>query len=194
MKERKLLVVLEGTPGGGKTTLMEHFRSLPQFEGINQILPDNDPTDETITLAKILQSDHLKTQAYLKSSKDIVILDRYYQSTLSYHWAADKTFNEDRFQDVKTWADDSLKNNTLLVPDYTFYIDVPFDLSLKRKGRAATADFIDPWTNREFLCSMREYYLNLFQSTTENVIFIDGQKNLDDIEAEIRNTILQDKE
>lgn len=194
MKERKLLVVLEGTPGGGKTTLMEHFRDLPQFEGINQILPDNDPTDETVTLEKILQSDHLKTQAYLKSSKDIVILDRYYQSTLSYHWAADRTFNESRFQAVKMWANDSLKGGTLIVPDYTFYIDVPFDLSLKRKKRTATTDFSDPWTNKEFLHSMREYYLNLFQSTTENVIFIDGQKSFDDIEAEIRNTIIQDKE
>lgn len=194
MKRRKLLVVLEGAPGGGKTTLMEHFRNSSQFEGINQILPDNDPTDETITLAKILHSDHLKTEAYLKSRKDIVILDRYYQSTLSYHWAADKTFNEDRFQDVKTWVDDSLKNSTLIVPDYTFYVDVPFDLSLKRKERTATTDFSDPWTNREFLHSMRDYYLNLFQSATENVIFIDGQKNLDDIEAEIINIILQDKE
>lgn len=190
----KLLIALEGIPGAGKTTLMRHFHGLSQFEGVDQILPDNNLSDEGLTLAKILQSDQLKTQAYLRSSESIVMLDRYYQSTLSYHWAADKTFGENCYQQVEVWVDESIRSHKLIVPDYTFYIDIPSDLSLKRKKRITTIDTSDPWTNREFLCYMRNYYLDLFQSAIENVIFIDGKESLDNVGAEIMNIILQDRE
>lgn len=41
---------------------------------------------------------------------------------------------------------------------------------------------------------MRNYYLDLFQSAIENVIFIDGKESLDNVGAEIMNIILQDRE
>lgn len=186
---KKILVALEGNPGGGKTSLMERLRNKEFIDGVAQILPDNDPTDATVTLEKILKSDHLKTQAFRESNKRAIVLDRYYQSTLSYHWAADRVYNENRFASLRQWALKSLNEGTLIIPDLTFYIDVPFDLSLKRKERVSYDK--NPWTDRIFLEEMRKYYMNLFDSLNENIILIDGQKDIDMIELEIMNTILQ---
>ena len=189
MDKKRIVIALEGIPGAGKTTIMERLRNdYGAIDGIDQILPRDLP-DETITLPKILESDQLKTLSINKSLAPIIVLDRYYQSTLAYHWAYDRVFGEREFSMVQDWKEKALETKTLTVPDYTFFIDVDPVLSTQRKNRELVNYGTKAWIRNDFLISMRQYYVNLTNDTTENCILIDGRATIEDMIATILNVI-----
>lgn len=189
MPKRTTLIALEGIPGSGKTTIMNRLRSeLNNFSGVDQILPLDLP-DEDITLNAILKSDQLKTKSFLNSSVTFTVLDRYYQSTLAYHWSSDKVYGEDIYPTIQAWKQRCIERGTLITPDYTFFIDVDPELSVRRKERQLVTNGDKPWIRKDFLEHMRDYYLNLSSSSSEQCILIDGQVTIEEIIRKILTTI-----
>ena len=190
MNSSKIIVALEGIPGAGKTTIMEKLRhSYRTFDGIDQILPKNLP-NESITLSKILESDLLKTSSIKESPALVVILDRYYQSTLAYHWAYDKVYSDKKYNTVQSWKQKKLEAGALIVPDYTFFIDISPAMSGQRKNRKIINHGSNEWVRDDFLYQMRRYYMNLItHDKNENCILIDGRGTIEEVIRTILNTI-----
>ena len=189
MSKKPLIIALEVIPGAGKTTIMQSLRSkYDEIHGVDQILPHDLP-DEDITLATVLKSDQLKTKAIMQSSTKIVVLDRYYQSTAAYHWAYDKIYSEQTFPAIETWKNKCLQNGDLIVPDYTFFIDIKPRLSTNRKNRILVTYGSNTWARKDFLASMREYYLDLVHNPAENCTLVDGCATIEQIVAVILSTI-----
>lgn len=185
----KLLVALEGIAGVGKTTLIERLKKDNRFECIPQLLPNNDIEDSSLTIEKVFRSDELKTQAYLSSSREVVVMDRYYQSTFAYHWATDQIYKEHKLPLVREWYEGAYKRGTLLTPDLTIFIDIQPSTSFSRKGRKSDNDGKNPWLREDFLGLMRQYYTELMNSGKENMLCINGEAEYRKVEDDILKAV-----
>lgn len=186
---QKLIIALEGIAGVGKTTLIEELKSDSRFECIPQLLPNNYIQDSDLTIEKVFRSDELKTQAYLASSKEVVVMDRYYQSTFAYHWATDQIYGERKLPLVGEWYKDALKRGGLLTPHLTVFIDILPSTSFGRKGRESDNDGKNPWLREDFLKLMRQYYIELTDSSKENVLRIDGEAGYHEVKSNILKAV-----
>jgi thymidylate kinase len=90
---KPLVIALEGIPGSGKTTLKNtiNLNDL-RVERVEQILPDDPQSDDGLGLKEVMISDFLKTNRVINNKADVVILDRYYLSTLAYQASFDKIY------------------------------------------------------------------------------------------------------
>lgn len=156
MSNNAFVVVLEGNPGAGKTTLKNGLMfDDTTVERVDQIIPGNPGSDEELVLADIIASDLLKSSKIQKAKNKIIIMDRYIHSTLAYQYAYDRLNGTSDYDKLHT-VYRSLRNTGCLVEsDLTVYIDVPPELSVSRKGRS---DNESNWTNKDFLNYMRSYY------------------------------------
>lgn len=145
------LLVLEGLPGAGKTTLKNLFGNEPDYEVVDQILPNDPQDDKDLTVDYILNSDELKTSIFGKSQKSNVILDRYYVSTLAYNWSYDQIFKTNTYEKVLKWYKACLKERKLIKPFCTFFIKVPIEYAFMRKNRQPDKKATNPWIRRDFL-------------------------------------------
>lgn len=185
----KRFVILEGLPGGGKTTLLKRLESVDIYT-INQILP-HPKDDDQLTLKYIQTSDSLKTEAFFRAKSRYIIADRYYVSTLAYHWSYDKVFHTKTYNSVYKWYQESLKKGSLVKPFITFLIVVPSELSLVRKSRVNDILSQNPWVRNDFLNYVANYYSYFYKSIEPEtrVISIDGTLSLVKIKNIIKNEI-----
>ncbi|HRQ86507.1 MAG TPA: hypothetical protein PLY16_00170 [Candidatus Saccharibacteria bacterium] len=96
---------------------------------------------------------------------------------------------EQDFGTIQTWKKKGLEAGTLIVPDYTFFIDVEPVLSTQRKNRELVTYGPKEWIRKDFLTYMRQYYVNLTNNADENCIIIDGRATIEDITATVLTTI-----
>lgn len=177
-------MALEGIPGSGKTTLREtvHIAGF-SIDRVEQILPGDPDTDDDLSLEQITESDKLKTARATAGTHDIVLLDRYYLSTLAYQISYDEINNVDTYRGLAAKYEEYLKYGELINPDITFYIDTPLEASYRRKNRLSGDKM---WVNDRFLELNREYY-----SIQRGLYTIDGNRSLEDIKCEIENAIIE---
>lgn len=176
------VLAIEGLPGSGKTTLKSElsFGDLV-VDRVEQILPDDPDRDEHLTLQDIYHSDTLKTLRATNNESDIVILDRYYLSTLSYQYAHDKTFGTKNYPDSVAWYTKALADGSIIEPDITIYIDTPLAQSYLRKGRTPNSDI---WTNESFLRATEEFY-----KSQRGIILVDGSLEYNKVKQAITNIV-----
>lgn len=179
---RPYVVALEGIPGSGKTTL----RSIIEVDDLSidrveQILPGDPEDDYDLGLDKIIQSDLLKTKRTASGEHRIVVLDRYYLSTLAYQFSYDSMNKTNTYGNLKKLYDDYLENGELVTPDVTFYIDTPVEESYARKNRVPGGSI---WEDKIFLGLNQVYYRN-----QEGFYIIDGSKGLGEIQHIIEDVI-----
>lgn len=188
----KRLYVLEGLPGAGKTSMVEMLsRHDSSICAIPQILPEEPAFDQAMSQEFFMQSDQLKTRRFLTSKNNVCLSDRYYASTLAFHWAYDKIHGTNSYAKVFKWYRSASKQGKLVSPYAVFYIDVPIDMSLARKGRTASKSTDDLWLNTDFLQYFGSYY-DYFYVQIEpetRLIKIFGLKALEDIQDEIKQRI-----
>ncbi|HEX7483688.1 MAG TPA: hypothetical protein VF281_00900 [Candidatus Saccharimonadales bacterium] len=179
------VVALEGIPGSGKTSLRRTLFSTFNYsvDRVEQILPDDPDSDDDLTMEDIIQSDFLKTRRAKDDSYDIVILDRYYISTLVYQESFDQVYSKKTFNELSLRYKKALHEGDLIVPDLTIYIDTPLNLSFARKNRKSSDEL---WVNEKFLTLNRELYRKY-----NDFHYIDGTRKLDDIRLYIENEIVR---
>jgi dTMP kinase len=145
-----LLITFEGIDGSGKSTQIELLRDYLTKIGGKKVSVFREPggTEVSEQIREILldakKEIHPVTELLLFSSArsqlmvssvlpalekgEIVILDRFYDSTLAYQGYGRECLSVDEIKQINRIASHERE------PDITFYLRIPLELSLKRTG------------------------------------------------------------
>ncbi|MBM3127888.1 MAG: dTMP kinase [Chloroflexi bacterium] len=111
----------------------------------------------------------------------IVICDRFYDSTLAYQGYG-LGLDLDALRAITRFATGGL------VPDLTFYVDVPVEIGLARRQRGET-NRLDQ-KEVAYHTRVRNGYLELARAEPQRFIVIDGTRAIDQVQQEIRARLL----
>ena len=202
MNRKGLFITFEGIEGCGKSTqarfLTESLRTLgyevlltrepggPRIsEKLRELLLNKEYTEmhrlTEVFLYMASRAQH--TVEWIKPALEIgqiVICDRYYDSTYAYQGAA-REIPEKEIEKINNIATTGLK------PDVTYIIDVPVEIGLERLHNGTKAEEIDRLESEDvaFHRRVREGYLKLAEKEPKRVVIIDGTKNAEDIHKDI---------
>ncbi len=183
------LIIFEGLPGAGKTTLIHQLSKelkLPMVEEIldkdlKSILPkDTKGFSENF----FFNSDKLKYSNAKEKEGKIVLIDRGVFSTWAYNACLN---NKDILRQAKSSAKKILKkynSNCIYI-----YIKIDVKTSLFRKKKKIN-DSLDMWSFKENLKKTEEFYDRKFKNM-KNVIIIDGLKNYNTIFEKLKMILLE---
>lgn len=196
MSRRGVFLSLEGPEGSGKTTqasrlaahleargypveLLREPGSTPIGEAIRQVLhsPANrEMRPETEFLLFSAARAQLVRQRILPALEAgrVVLADRFADSSLAYQGHG-RGLNLEALRAVTALATGSL------VPDLTFYLDLPVEVGLARKQRAHQAGLVE-WNRldaeaTEFHRRVREGYLAMAAAEAERWVVIDATRS-----------------
>lgn len=190
-----ILIVLEGIDGTGKSTQAKRLGEWFTSQG-REVVLSREPTAgpwgakvrESAATGRLSPEDEL--QYFLNDRRQhveeliapsltagkVVILDRYYFSTMAYQGARGFDPNEIR-----------LKNEAFApVPDLLFIMDLDVDNALARIG--ARGDIANEFEKRENLERCREIFLSLKDEPFVRVI--DSSGTLDEVAGRIHQVVL----
>jgi dTMP kinase len=193
MKTAKF-ITFEGGEGSGKTTQSKriHQYFLDQkidsiwtreiggtdlAEKIRDLIVYNDMDERTLLLlAKAARSEHLKyvVEPALEQGK-IVVCDRFVDSSAAYQGYK---------LGIEHVFDIHQKIFGGILPDLTFFIDVPVEIALERamkRGNNNRFESLPIETHRKY----RECFLKLVAMFPERIVKIDGNREQDEIFEEI---------
>ena len=192
-----MLINLEGIDGCGKSTQCKLLKEKFQEKNENVIVlkePTNGKygvklwemlkgqrkatTEEILHLFVMDRKEHVneKISPALDDGK-IVLMDRYYYSTMAYQAAAG--IDVDRIRKDNEFAPK---------PDIVLIFDLPVDLAMKRVIGHSIADAFE---KKEHLEKVRKAYLNLENDPLVRII--DSSRTPDEIFAEIWNLVSEVK-
>ncbi len=193
--DRGFLIVFEGIDGAGKSTQAEILMKTLQEKGFNVVYfrepskgkwgreikrkaahPDSlSPEEELELFLKDRKENVEKNLKPALKEKKIVILDRYYFSTIAYQGA--KGIDRERI----------IKMNERFVakPDLVFFLDVDPQEGLDRIKNRRKKDKL--FERAEYLVKVREIFKS-FQG--DKFIHIDASKPKKEIRAQIEKTVL----
>ena len=195
-------IVFEGIDGSGKSTQLKILSQTLSEKGIKNVC-HFEPTDNIIgkEIRKILSGEEkvdARTMALLFAADRVehitckggildniengitVLSDRYYFSSYAYQMV-DMPLD---------WVIEINKTATKLAkPDFHIFVDVSPEVCLERIRKGRTSFDIFENTNR--LTLARENFLKIIEKTrdTENVIIIDGNRELNEISNDIWNKV-----
>lgn len=183
--QQNIKIVLEGIPGGGKTTLLNKVTKKYDFLTIGQYANGV----KCINNEDCIENDLLKDNLFKSSKSHITFMDRDFVSTMAYSYAVLR--EKDSTNNYVTNLYTSLLGEKLFLADIYFYLKVSPDISLRRKDRFKN-NMDSEWGNADFLIKMQEYYDNFFNTLKyfTCVIEIDTHnKSLSDVENEVCDVI-----
>ena len=191
MQKPGLLIILEGIDGTGKSTQAKRLGTWFESRG-REVVLSREPTDgpwgrklrESAATGRLSPEDELEyflkdrrqhveelIQPALDAGK-VVILDRYYFSTMAYQGA--RGFDP---------AEIRRKNEEFAPrPDLLVILDLNVDTALERIG--ARGDTANEFEKRESLQRCREIFLSLKDEPFARVV--DSGRSLDDVAANLR--------
>lgn len=192
-----MIIVIEGLPGTGKTTICQRINSELNYNFVPQRT-----ADFFIAEKKLYGLEHreklyffndeaksaLATNYINNFPETPVIMDRYYISTLAYNYAASKLSNNKSFyQEALHWYKKSI-NKELIKPDLYVYLVTTPNTSLKLKSRKSSNEF---WSNPKALHVMDNYYSLFFPKVESeiNVVKINVADDRDRVYMEVLNAI-----
>ena len=197
-----LFITLEGPDGSGKTTQTRLLAEYLESRGVLLLCtrePGGTPISEQIR-AVILSKDNPsisdETEALLYSAAraqivaelirpalaagKLVLCDRYADSTLAYQGYG-LGLDLDALRTITRFATGGL------VPDLTFYIDVPVKDGIARKRRGET-NRLDEKTI-EYHERVRAGYLEMAKAEPARWVVIDGTNSVGDVQRRIRERL-----
>lgn len=167
-------VLLTREPGG--PGISEKIRNILLDKGNSEMLPETE-----LLLYMASRSQHTGQWIIPALQKgEIVISDRYYDSSLAYQGAARK-INRNIIDIIIRYATFGL------VPDITFIIDIPVEIGLSRIT-ANLADRLESET-MAFHEKVRQGFLDIAREDEKRYIIIDGRKDIDEIHEQIIHSI-----
>lgn len=195
-----LFITFEGLDGSGKSTQINLLKAYltgkghdivfsrepggcPVSEKIRNVILDTQNPMSAITEALLYaasRAEHVDkvVQPALESGKTI-ILDRYVDSSLAYQGCG-RELGVERVRNINSYAINGL------LPDITFYIDLPVDVALKRI--AAPLDRLES-AGEAFFRRVMEGYNQLVQQNLDRIISIDGMRSPEEVSNDIRTRI-----
>lgn len=191
-------MVVEGLDGSGNSTQVERLARdcFYDWEGLNGkfIKVEKEPTygpfgapvnyalrrtlevdDKTLQLGFTAdRSDHLNAGGilnHLKSLGNIVLMDRYFASTIAYGYASGLSID---------WLI-SLQSQ-FIVPDLMTFVDVEPEVCIERIRLRSNGNKFDRYEKLELLTKVREGYNLLIEKIPGLLYKVDGSGSVDDVE------------
>lgn len=191
------LIVIEGIDGSGKTTQSKLLFDALSKKGF-KISLSHEPTEGKFgkeIRKRIMHNDSARNELYelfIKDRKDhvknkinpalnsgeIVIIDRYFISTIAYQGAAGIPINK-IIRDHEQFAP---------MPDLIVILDLPVEEAIKRLSNKRRDSFEN---NINFLRKVREIYLNMKKILKANIIIIDALRPIEEIHKDILEHVLK---
>ncbi len=199
-----MFITLEGPEGSGKTSHIPHLVAYLREQG-HIVFPTREPGGTTISeqIRDILHDMknaemHPRTETLLYqaaraqiveqvikprlAANEIVISDRYYDSTIAYQGYGHQQ-NLDEVRALVKYATDGL------TPDLTILLDLDVEIGLKRKTQnAAEWNRMDALTV-EFHQRVRNGYLELAKQEPNRWAVINSAQKWDDVQNELKRVI-----
>jgi dTMP kinase len=192
--QRGLLIVIEGIDGTGKSTQARHLAEWLVAQG-REVVLSREPTDgpwgaqlrASAATGRLSPEDELRyflndrrqhvaeTISPALAAGKVVILDRYYFSTMAYQGA--RGFDPAEIR--------RLNEQFAPVPDLLLILDIDVDMALQRIG--SRGDPANAFEQRENLQRCREIFLSLKDEPFTRVI--DSSGTPDEVGARIRQTV-----
>ena len=184
-----MLVVFEGLDNCGKTTIVEKLKNYYDHQDIPSEFTREFETDVGKLIKKMSQEKQLdsilksylfaadrqiRTRIYTNEDYEnkMILFDRYYHSAVAYRMAEGID---------KEWV--MTLNSVFRKPDIGFYIDISPEESVKRN----TDTKFNIVASVDHLSKVRNAYLSFIKE--ENLIYIDGMRDLDSIYNDVLNII-----
>ncbi|WP_456406494.1 dTMP kinase [Thiolapillus sp.] len=198
-----LFITLEGIEGAGKTTCMDHLRSLLEQAGIafletrepggtqlgeelRQLLLGHKHTgmshDAELLMMFASRAEHLQQKILpALDTGQWVLCDRFTDATYAYQGGG-RGIAFSRIQVLEDWVQNGLK------PDLTLLLDLPVELGLERAGKRSAPDRFESEA-MEFFDRVRQAYLELSRKEPERIRIIDASQNLEAVLAQISSVV-----
>lgn len=183
-----MLIILEGLPGVGKTTIAKKLAK--KFKGILilQIFTKfpqnyiNFPPDKKERFFMKNDLEKYKKASEVLKRKELVIMDRGVFSTLVYNYAFTQFKKTNIYEKILNWY--KKNKNTFNLPQIIFLLETSIENSLKRKGRLIPkkSEKNSLWVNPYFLKKMEIFYkdeLIKFKNRNIQIIKINSDQSLE---------------
>jgi len=183
------LIIFEGLPGAGKTTLIHQLSKELNLPIIGEVLDQNLKSlspKETLGFSEefFFNSDRLKYSSAKEVNNKIVLIDRGIFSTLAYNTCLN---DKNILKRAKDNANSILKKYD--TDCIYIYIKINTNTSLIRKKKKINNP-LDIWSFEENLKKTEEFYNNKFENM-KNVIIINGLKNYNTIFEKLKIILLE---
>lgn len=199
-----LFITFEGPDGSGKTTQARLLAEFLRARGyVVELTREPGGTEIGEQIRNVILSTHNRamrdeTEVLLFSAAraqivaelirpalaagKIVLCDRYYDSTFAYQGYG-LGLDLDALRAITRFATGGL------VPDVTFYVDVPAEIGLARRQRGAT-NRLDQ-KDIEYHARVRKGYLELARAEPARFVIVDGTRAIAQVQQDIRAHLLR---
>ena len=201
-----MFITLEGPEGSGKTSHIPHLVEFLREKGYT-VFPTREPGGTSISeqIRDVLHDMknaemHPRTETLLYQAAraqiveqvikprladgEIVLSDRYYDSTIAYQGYGHQQ-NLDEIRALVKYATGGL------TPDLTVLLDLDVEVGLKRKTQNATEwNRLDAYTV-EFHKRVRTGYLEMVNAEPKRWVVVNSEQAWESVQAELRRVILE---
>lgn len=200
-----MFITLEGPEGSGKTSHIPHLVEFLREKG-HTVFPTREPGGTSISeqIRDILHDMknaemHPRTETLLYQAAraqiveqviqprladgEIVISDRYYDSTIAYQGYGHQQ-NLDDIRALVKYATGGL------TPDLTILLDLDVEVGLKRKKKDNEWNRLDAYTV-EFHRRVRAGYLEMVKSEPQRWVVVNSEQAWESVQAELRKVIVE---
>lgn len=201
-----MFITLEGPEGSGKTSHIPHLVEYLREKGY-RVFPTREPGGTSISeqIREILHDMknaemHPRTETLLYQAAraqiveqvikprladgEIVISDRYYDSTIAYQGYG----HQQNLEDIRALVKYATGG---LTPDLTILLDLDVEVGLKRKTQNATEwNRLDAYTV-EFHKRVRAGYLEMVKAEPQRWVVVDAAQAWESAQTELRRVILE---
>ena len=184
------LVVVEGIDGAGKTTIMRFLKDELERMGYEAVLlrePSDSPWGQKLRSSKSRLPPEEELELFILDRKydvehnivpamlagKIVIIDRYYHSTMAYQGALGR--------DIEMIK--KLNEEVAIKPDLTVILDISPEVAVER---AAKRGKLSAFEKLDYLRKVRDIYLSL-----DDVTLIDAERPLEEVERDVLGAVLE---
>ncbi|GAB1469603.1 dTMP kinase [Chloroflexota bacterium] len=200
-----MFITLEGPEGSGKTSHIPHLVEFLRERG-HTVFPTREPGGTSISeqIRDVLHDMknaemHPRTETLLYQAaraqiveqviqprladKEIVISDRYYDSTIAYQGYGHQQ-NLDDIRALVKYATGGLN------PDLTILLDLDIEVGLQRKKKADEWNRMDAYTV-DFHKRVRAGYLEMVKAEPQRWVVINSEQAWESVQAELKSVILE---
>lgn len=200
-----MFITLEGPEGSGKTSHIPHLVEFLREKG-HTVFPTREPGGTSISeqIRDILHDMknaemHPRTETLLYQAAraqiveqviqprladgEIVISDRYYDSTIAYQGYG----HQQDLDDIRALVKYATGG---LTPDLTILLDLDVEVGLKRKKKDNEWNRLDAYTV-EFHRRVRAGYLEMVNAEPQRWVVVNSEQAWESVQAELRRVILE---
>lgn len=189
------LIVLEGMPGAGKTTLANHIDPLTCCV-VEQLVLKDAADEQLETSIQYIDAELARTQkAIFTSNVQTILLDRNVIGTLAFRYAKSAMQNKES-EYIKLLNYYKMVSKQAIKPDLLIIMDVSIEQSLARRLDHSQNPIFKTWFDRNFLIMLRNFYRDHIPEICigKNNLYIDTTDLLpEQVATDLRTLIIPDK-